>query len=97
MAYYVVYIFYMANLQGNDNLISSVVQYAAFIIFSSVMFFFVVKIGRQDLLVWGAVAMGFCHFVVGGTLGPHYEHVPGMSTFFALIATVMWLAILRWR
>jgi hypothetical protein len=69
MTYYVVYIFYMANLQGNVNHISSVVQYAAFIIFSSVMFLFVVKIGRQDLLVWGVVAMGFCHFVVGVPCG----------------------------
>jgi hypothetical protein len=39
MTYYVVYIFYMANLQGNVNLISSGVQYALFII-SSIMFLF---------------------------------------------------------
>lgn len=77
MTYYVVYIFYMANLSGNVNLVASGVQYALFIIFSSIMFFFVDKIGRRTLLVWGAVAMGFCHFVVGGTLGFHYTYVPG--------------------
>ncbi|KAH7130608.1 general substrate transporter [Dendryphion nanum] len=76
MTYYVVYIFLMADLQGNVNLISSGVQYALFIIFSSIMFFFVDKIGRRTLLVYGAIAMGFCHFVVGGTLGAHYTYVP---------------------
>lgn len=62
---------------GNVNLISAGVQYALFIIFTSIMFFFVDKIGRRTLLVWGAIAMGFCHFVVGGTLGAHYTYVPG--------------------
>jgi hypothetical protein len=66
MTYYVVYIFAMAGLEGNIKLISSGVQYALFIIFSSIMFFFVDKIGRRTLLVWGALTMAFCHFVVGG-------------------------------
>jgi MFS family permease len=69
----------MANLSGEINLIASGVQYALFIIFSSIMFFFVDKIGRRTLLVWGAVAMAFCHFVVGGILGFHYTYVPGKS------------------
>lgn len=73
---YVVYIFSMAGLEGNIKLISSGVQYALFIIFSSIMFFFVDKIGRRTLLVYGAIAMGFCHFVVGGTLGANYAYVP---------------------
>ncbi|KAF2639813.1 general substrate transporter [Massarina eburnea CBS 473.64] len=76
MTYYVVYIFYMANLSGNVNLISSGVQYALFIIFSTIMFFFVDKIGRRTLLVYGALAMGICHMVVGGVLGAHYTYVP---------------------
>ncbi|CAN9219337.1 unnamed protein product [Alternaria alternata] len=76
MTYYVVYIFAMAGLQGNTKLISSGVQYALFIIFSSIMFFFVDKIGRRTLLVWGAITMAFCHFVVGGVSGAHYTYVP---------------------
>ena len=67
----------MAGLSGNINLVSSGVQYALFIVFSSIMFFFVDKIGRRTLLVWGAIAMGICHFVVGGTLGAHSTYVPG--------------------
>jgi MFS family permease len=76
MTYYVVYIFAMAGLKGNIKLISSGVQYALFIIFSSIMFFFVDKIGRRTLLVWGAVAMGICHLVVAGMLGGFYTYVP---------------------
>ncbi|KAH3918551.1 hypothetical protein HBH56_038120 [Parastagonospora nodorum] len=76
MTYYIVYIFYMANLEGEINLIASGVQYALFIIFSSIMFFFVDKIGRRTLLVWGAITMAFCHFVVGGILGSNYTYVP---------------------
>jgi uncharacterized membrane protein YwaF len=67
----------MANLTGNINLISSGVQYALFIIFTSIMFFFVDKIGRRPLLVYGAIGMGICHIVVGGTLGANYTYVPG--------------------
>ncbi|RMZ69161.1 sugar transporter [Pyrenophora seminiperda CCB06] len=73
---YVTFLFAMAGLSGNINLVSSGVQYALFIIFSSIMFFFVDKIGRRTLLVWGAIAMGICHFVVGGTLGAHSKYVP---------------------
>ncbi|EDU39939.1 high affinity glucose transporter [Pyrenophora tritici-repentis Pt-1C-BFP] len=77
MTYYVTYLFAMAGLSGNINLVSSGIQYALFIIFSSIMFFFVDKIGRRTLLVWGAISMGVCHFVVGGTLGAHSTYVPG--------------------
>ncbi|KAK4504288.1 hypothetical protein PRZ48_005204 [Zasmidium cellare] len=68
MTYYVVYIFQMANLSGNINLIASGVQYALFIIFTTVMFFYIDKTGRRPLLIYGAIAMGICHFVVGGVL-----------------------------
>ncbi|KAF2150933.1 MFS transporter [Myriangium duriaei CBS 260.36] len=68
MTYYVVYIFEMAGLTGNVNLVASGVQYALFIIFTTVMFFYVDKIGRRPLLIYGALAMGACHFIVGGLL-----------------------------
>lgn len=66
----------MANLSGNVNLIAGGVQYALFIIFSSIMFFFVDKIGRRTLLIYGALSMAFCHFVVGGVLGSYGVNVP---------------------
>ena len=58
----------MAGLSGNINLIASGVQYALFIVFTTVMFFFIDRTGRRPLLVYGALAMGACHFVVGGLL-----------------------------
>ncbi|KAK5134514.1 hypothetical protein LTR08_006431 [Meristemomyces frigidus] len=68
MTYYVVYIFGMAGLTGNTGLIASGVQYALFIIFTTVMFFYIDKTGRRTLLIAGALGMGACHFVVGGLL-----------------------------
>ncbi|KAL2835102.1 general substrate transporter [Aspergillus cavernicola] len=76
MTYYVVYIFMMANLTGNINLISSGIQYALFIIFTTFIFFYIDKTGRRPLLIYGALIMGFCHFVVGGVLSAG-EYVPG--------------------
>lgn len=73
---YVVYIFSMADLSGNINLIASGVQYALFIIFTGVMFFYVDKVGRRPLLIGGALLMGICHIIVGGLLSMG-EVVPG--------------------
>lgn len=58
----------MAGLSNNVNLISSGVQYAIFIVGTAIMFFYVDKVGRRPLLIYGAIAMGVCHFVVGGVL-----------------------------
>lgn len=75
MTYYVVYVFKMASLTGNINLVSAGVQYALFIIFTSFIFFYIDKTGRRFLLGWGAIAMAVCHFVVGGVLSAG-EFVP---------------------
>ena len=41
MTYYLTYVFIMANLTGNINLISAGIQYALFIVFSLVTFVFI--------------------------------------------------------
>ena len=66
----------MAGLTGNINLIASGVQYALFIIFTTVMFFYIDKTGRRPLLIYGALAMAACHFVVGGLLSAG-TYIPG--------------------
>ncbi|KAF2401551.1 MFS sugar transporter-like protein [Trichodelitschia bisporula] len=77
MVYYMVYVFSMAGLHGNINLISSGIQYALFIIFTVFTFFFIDRTGRRPLLIYGAIGMGVCHFVVGGILGTHGKYTPG--------------------
>ncbi|RFU26062.1 hypothetical protein B7463_g10267, partial [Scytalidium lignicola] len=76
MTYYVVYVFQMAGLTGNVNLISSGIQYALFIIFTTVVFFFIDKTGRRPLLIYGAIGMGICQLVVGGVMGSYGVIVP---------------------
>jgi hypothetical protein len=66
----------MAGLTGNINLIASGVQYALFIVFSTAMMPIIDKMGRRPLLIYGAMAMGICHFIVGGVLSAG-EYVPG--------------------
>jgi hypothetical protein len=53
------------------------VQYALFIIFTSVVFFFVDKTGRRPLFIYGAIGLGICQFVVGGIWAGTAYIVPG--------------------
>lgn len=76
ITYYVVYIFLMANLTGNTGLIASGAQYAVFIIGTGITFVFIDFTGRRPLLIWGAIGMAICHFVVGGVLGAYGHRVP---------------------
>ncbi|KAI5286777.1 hypothetical protein KEM54_006515 [Ascosphaera aggregata] len=76
MTYYVVYVFQMAGLTGNINLISSGIQYALFIIFTVVMMIFIDDVSRRNVLFYGALGMCACHMVVGGILS-EAEDVPG--------------------
>lgn len=76
MVYYMYYVFKMAGLTGNVALISSGIQYALFIIFTVFTFFFIDYTGRRPLLIYGAIGMGVCHFIVGGVLGNYGYYVP---------------------
>lgn len=71
-----VYIFDMAGLTGNTNLVSSGIQYAIFIVGTAATFFFIDRTGRRPLLIYGAIAMGICMFVVGGVLGSYGTVLP---------------------
>ncbi|KAL1867232.1 hypothetical protein Plec18167_008773 [Paecilomyces lecythidis] len=75
MTYYVVYVFQMASLSGNVLLVSSGIQYALFIVFTSIIFFYIDKTSRRGLLMYGALGMAACHFVVGGVLSSG-QYVP---------------------
>ncbi|EON98847.1 putative sugar transporter-like protein [Phaeoacremonium minimum UCRPA7] len=77
IVYYLTYIAEMAGLSGDVGMVTSGIQYAVFIIFTGIMWIFIDKTGRRTLLVWGALGMGFCHFVIGGVMGAHHTNVPG--------------------
>ena len=66
----------MAGLTGNTGLVSSGIQYAIFIVGTAATFFFIDRTGRRPLLIYGAIAMGICMFVVGGVLGSHGTMLP---------------------
>lgn len=66
----------MANLTGNVGLISSGVQYAIFLLGTAATFFFIDRTGRRPLLIYGALSMGTCLFIVGGILGAHGKYLP---------------------
>lgn len=61
----------MAGLKGEKNLLLSGIQYALFIIFTLIMFFFIDRTGRRSLLTYGAIGMGICHFIVAAMLGKY--------------------------
>jgi sugar porter (SP) family MFS transporter len=76
LIYYVVYIFQMAGLTGNINLISAGALYASLIIGTAITYLTVDKVGRRPLLVLGILGMGTCQFVVGGVLGQYGTYLP---------------------
>lgn len=74
----VVYIFLSAGLVGSSGLVASGAQYAVFIIGTGITFCFIDRTGRRPLLIYGALAMAICHFVVGGIFATYsYPVAPG--------------------
>lgn len=65
----------MADLEGNILLVSSGVQYALGFIFTGIMLIYIDKLGRRSVLLFGALAMAACHFVIAGALSTG-ESVP---------------------
>ncbi|KXL51589.1 hypothetical protein M433DRAFT_140534 [Acidomyces richmondensis BFW] len=76
MTYYIVYVFEMAGLRGNVALYSSGIEYAVFIVGTAVALLIIDRTGRRPLLIYGAICMGICMFVVGGILGSYGTYLP---------------------
>lgn len=76
MTYYLTYVFYMAGLKGDVDLVSAGVQYAVFIVFTCCTYLFIDKTGRRPLLIYGAIGMGICHYVIGAMLGAYGKYYP---------------------
>ena len=76
MTYYIVYVFPMAGLKCNMDLISSGGQFALFVVFTTATFFFVDNVGRRPLLMFGTICMGiwWLEIVRGDGPGKGSEH-----------------------
>jgi hypothetical protein len=63
--YYVVFVFYMAGITGNANLVSSSIQYVIFVAMNVPAMYFIDTWGRRSMLLWGSVGMGAFNFIIG--------------------------------
>ncbi|KAK9475107.1 general substrate transporter [Dipodascopsis tothii] len=89
MMYYVVYVFQMAGLSGNADLIASSVQYAIFLVFTLPVLFYIDHTGRRLILLIGSLGMGTFIFAVGGilaTYGEYADEVGGNSNIHITLA-----------
>lgn len=68
MMYYIVYVFQMAGLTGNVNLVSSSIQYVIFLVTTAITLCFIDKLGRRPLFIYGGIAMGALNFAVAGLM-----------------------------
>jgi hypothetical protein len=79
MMYYIVYVFQMAGLTGNINLVSSSIQYVIFLLTTVVTLAMIDKIGRRPLFVYGGIAMGTLNFAVAGLMANYGVSHPSSS------------------
>jgi sugar porter (SP) family MFS transporter len=79
MMYYVVYVFEMAGLTGEVNLIASSVQYVIMVVFTAPVMFYIDKTGRRPLLLIGSLGMGVFVFAVGGLLATYGEYTDSVG------------------
>lgn len=80
MMYYIVYVFNMAGLTGNVNLVSSSIQYVIFLVTTAITLLYIDRLGRRPLFLYGGIAMGALNFAVAGLMktgGNRVEEVGG--------------------
>ncbi|KAH7023138.1 general substrate transporter [Ilyonectria destructans] len=94
MVYYMPYVFQMANLTGKINLITAGVQYALFIVFTTVMFFFIDKTGRRSLLDVPGGVDGNANVGIRVTGSPAYTVIA--FSYLLIIIYALTLATVAW-
>jgi hypothetical protein len=82
MMYYIVYVFQMAGLTGNINLVSSSIQYVIFLVTTAVTLTMIDKVGRRPLFVYGGIAMGALNFAVAGIMA-NYGVSEGLTCYMS--------------
>ncbi|AGO12317.1 AaceriAEL042Cp [[Ashbya] aceris (nom. inval.)] len=84
MMYYIVHVFKMAGFTGNQNLVSSIVQYALNVLMTIPSLFLVDRAGRRPVLIIGGILMFTWLYAVAGILAtysvPRPDGVDGNTT-----------------
>lgn len=79
MMYYIVYIFNMAGYEGNANLVASSIQYVLNTVTTLPALYFLDKLGRRPVLLFGAASMMAWQFGVAGILATYSEKIPNLD------------------
>lgn len=77
LMYYIVYIFQMAGLTGNNTLTSASIQYVINVVMTLPALAFIDRLPRRQLFIGGALAMGVWQFAAAGIMATYGEYVPG--------------------
>ncbi|KAJ5212412.1 uncharacterized protein N7498_004058 [Penicillium cinerascens] len=77
MMYYIVYIFEMAGLSGNNTLISASIQYIINVVMTLPALIFIDRLPRRKLFIFGALGMGVFQFTQAGLMATYGHAVPG--------------------
>ncbi|CAG8933155.1 unnamed protein product [Penicillium salamii] len=77
MMYYIVYIFQMAGLTGNNALLSATIQYVINVVMTLPALIFIDRLPRRRLFIAGALGMAVLQFTQAGIMASYGELVPG--------------------
>ncbi|KAJ5365264.1 Major facilitator superfamily domain general substrate transporter [Penicillium concentricum] len=77
MMYYIVYIFQMAGLSGNNALLSATIQYIINVVMTLSALLFMDRLPRRRLFIAGALGMSLLQFIQGALMKSFGEAVPG--------------------
>ena len=76
MMYYIVYIFEMAGLTGNQNLLSASIQYIINVVMTVPALLFMDKLPRRQVLMVGSFLMAVWLFTEAALMARYGHHVP---------------------
>ncbi|KAJ5386912.1 hypothetical protein N7509_009453 [Penicillium cosmopolitanum] len=77
LMYYIVYIFQMAGLSGNNTLVSASIQYIINVVMTLPALIFIDKLPRRQLFIFGALGMAVFQFTQAGIMATYGHYVPG--------------------
>lgn len=71
MMYYINYVFQMAGLTGNTNLVASSIQYVINVLMTIPALLFIDRVGRRPLFLSGSILMLIWLSIAGGVMGSY--------------------------